>query len=215
MSDERQPPKSSSLSPASSSELASSESLDSRSLAAFTRALRGAEYELRAQREQAAAAEKNSKFNHEITHGHAKVLRVEIDAQRTELSAARRALSEMNTLIRERAEIERAALKQAKILAPSGVPRLSRWAAAGWTIPTPYQVYAGLFVIAEGFRESEFFAPHTLGSRLVTCALAMFALLGINSAKNYISLQVRSKLRAFDERAMEDLHSLPPHKETP
>lgn len=177
--------------------------------------LRGAEYEIKRQGAAVETAERLSRVRDEVTHGHAKHLRAEVDGQRAELGALRKGLADMSELIRERNQIERRNVEEAKLIGPDGLPRMSRWESAGWTIPTPYQVYAFLFVVAEGFRESDFFAPGTLGARCAALAVAMFTLLGINAAKNHLSLQVRTKLRAFDARALEEVHSLPAHKEAP
>lgn len=175
--------------------------------------VRGAEYELRSQRKDIETAERLSKGRDEVTHGHAVKIRVEIGEQRAELGSLRKNLTEMNALIRQRNEVDRRELEERKLLGPDGLPRIGRFEAAGWTVPTPYQVYAFLFVVAEGFRESDFFASGSLGARLVAVAVTMFTLLGINSAKNHLSLQVRTKLRAMDARAIDEVHALPARRE--
>lgn len=163
----------------------------------------------------AESAERQSRFRDEATHAHARALRAAAENQQRDLATLGQHVSEMSGLIRERNEIERRDLEERRALGPDGLPRMSRWEAAGWGIPSPHAVYTFLFVVAEAVRESDFFPVGSLGARAAALAVAAFTLLGINAAKNHLSLQVRTKLRAFDAKALEDVHSLPPHKETP
>ena len=82
----------------------------------------------------------------------------------------------------------------------------SRWQDAGWKPPTPHQVMAVMFVATEAFRESEFFPSGTPGAKIVGLLLTVFALVGISEAKNYLSPQVMNKLRAVDDKALEEIH---------
>lgn len=220
MSDAK-PPGSSSQQRDSRSASASSEQqesqwvIDKEMAQALLSGVRGAEYELRKQREDIETAERLSRGRDEVTHGHAIKTRAEIGEQRAEFGALRKTVVELNSLVRERVEIEQQKVADAKLLGPDGLPRISRWEAAGWGIPSPHAVYTFLFVVAEAVRESDFFPVGSLGARAAALAVAAFTLLGINAAKNHLSLQVRTKLRAFDAKALEDVHSLPSHKETP
>lgn len=168
---------------------------------ALTRALSGVEYELREQREAVATCERLARSRDEITQGAIRAHRVETDRQLVEVSALRRHVGDIFALVRTaRTEPQ----KSDAVTSPfSG----SRWERAGWKPPTPHQVLAILFIVTEALRESEVFPTGSNGARIVGLLLTVFALLGINEAKNYQSPQIMNKLRAVDERALEDIHN--------
>lgn len=203
--DDKPPPRSPSSSGSPSvSELRAA--LDSR-FEALKGALRGIEYEQRTAREARATDAQLSRGGHEFTQGAIRAHRGETDRLAAQIAVVRSNVSEVLALVRAVPRVEALA-----VTAPSGI---TRWEAAGWGIPSPHAVYTFLFVVAEAVRESDFFPVGSLGARAAALAVAAFTLLGINAAKNHLSLQVRTKLRAFDAKALEDVHSLPSHKETP
>jgi hypothetical protein len=89
---------------------------------------------------------------------------------------------------------------------------MSKITDAGWRFPTPHEVMAALFLIAEGAREADVFEP---GSKMIK-ALALFltvcAIAGIASAAKRLPERVRSKLEAF-EKADGEVSAQPVEKE--
>ena len=81
---------------------------------------------------------------------------------------------------------------------PFGV---DRWSEAGWGPPTPHQVLAGLMLIAACVALTGV-GPGWL-TKLCVAITAGSGGAGIASAKNHLSPQILSKLKAVDARALE------------
>ncbi len=69
--------------------------------------------------------------------------------------------------------------------------------ASRWGIPAPYQVLTFLFLVAEAFKVSgsldgTHFAP------ALEVVVTFFGLIGIASARNYVSPQMLAKLEHYD-----------------
>lgn len=67
-----------------------------------------------------------------------------------------------------------------------------------WRVPSPHEVLTVLVVVAAGMEQGEFFPPGSLGARLVSLAMLVFAMTGIASARNYLPGRVRAKVEAFE-----------------
>ena len=184
-------------SPASRSDAASSAAPDSQFLDAATRAMRGAEYELRAQRQDIETLERLSRGGHEVTQGSIRALRVETDRQSVEVSAVRRHLGELLALVRS---IDAKRIEVAPVTDSS-----SRWEQAGWRLPTPHQVLWVVMSAALGIEFLGLAPPGTFVAKVCQLVAWLCGSKGIELARNYVSPQLRAKADAFDARAIKEL----------
>ena len=67
-----------------------------------------------------------------------------------------------------------------------------------WSFPTPQQALTLLFVLAVAVRESGVFADDGVGAKVCGAIVLACGLLGISSAKQYLSPRVLSILEKHD-----------------
>jgi hypothetical protein len=75
--------------------------------------------------------------------------------------------------------------------------------ASRWGVPAPYQVLTFLFLVAEACKVSGTL-DGTPYAPVLEVLVTFFALLGIATARNFVSPQILAKLEAFDLQHKKD-----------
>lgn len=83
-----------------------------------------------------------------------------------------------------------------------------------WHFPAPHEVLAFLFLVATAAQMTDLFAPESVGHRILTLVMAVFALSGVASARNYVSPRLRAVLDERDRVVSKALDE-PPKEEQP